>query len=39
MPRPTFHNTSGVNIVPRHIVCLTFDFDTQCGFVSRALAS
>jgi peptidoglycan/xylan/chitin deacetylase (PgdA/CDA1 family) len=25
--------------VPRHIVCLTFDFDTQCGFISRGLTS
>ena len=25
--------------MPRHIVCLTFDFDTQCGFISRGLTS
>ena len=25
--------------MPRHIVCLTFDFDTQCGFISRGLVS
>jgi peptidoglycan/xylan/chitin deacetylase (PgdA/CDA1 family) len=25
--------------VPRHIVCLTFDFDTQCGFIARGLTT
>jgi peptidoglycan/xylan/chitin deacetylase (PgdA/CDA1 family) len=25
--------------VPRHIVCLTFDFDTQSGFIARGMAS
>ena len=23
--------------MPRHIVCLTFDFDTQSGFISRGM--
>jgi len=22
--------------MPRHIVCLTFDFDTESGFITRA---
>jgi peptidoglycan-N-acetylglucosamine deacetylase len=25
--------------VPRHIVCLTFDFDTQSGFISRGMTT
>ena len=25
--------------MPRHIVCLTFDFDAQSGFISRGLTS
>jgi peptidoglycan-N-acetylglucosamine deacetylase len=25
--------------VPRHIVCLTFDFDTQSGFIARGMVS
>jgi peptidoglycan/xylan/chitin deacetylase (PgdA/CDA1 family) len=25
--------------VPRHIVCLTFDFDTQSGFIARGMTS
>ena len=25
--------------MPRHIVCLTFDFDTESGFISRGLAT
>ena len=25
--------------VPRHIVCLTFDFDTQSGFIARGMAT
>lgn len=25
--------------MPRHIVCLTFDFDTQAGFISRGLTT
>src|SRR5215469_4237366 len=25
--------------VPRHIVCLTFDFDTQSGFIARGLTT
>jgi peptidoglycan/xylan/chitin deacetylase (PgdA/CDA1 family) len=25
--------------VPRHIVCLTFDFDTQVGFISRGMTT
>jgi len=28
-----------VNAVPRHIVCLTFDFDTQSGFIARGLTT
>src|ERR1700741_1362260 len=27
------------NIVPRHIVCLTFDFDTHSGFIARGLTT
>src|ERR1700741_3926127 len=27
------------NIVPRHIVCLTFDFDTQSGFIARGMTT
>ena len=26
-------------IMPRHIVCLTFDFDTQSGFISRGMTT
>src|SRR5579872_5442293 len=26
-------------IVPRHIVCLTFDFDTQSGFIARGMTT
>ena len=25
--------------MPRHIVCLTFDFDTESGFIARGLAT
>ena len=25
--------------MPRHIVCLTFDFDTQSGFISRGMTT
>src|SRR5437016_2503571 len=25
--------------VPRHIVCLTFDFDTQSGFIARGMTT
>ena len=25
--------------MPRHIVCLTFDFDTQSGFIARGLTT
>src|SRR5687767_2969898 len=25
--------------VPRHIVCLSFDFDTQSGFIARGMTS
>src|SRR3954449_4063365 len=28
---------SGRAQVPRHIVCLTFDFDTQSGFIARGM--
>jgi len=28
-----------VNAVPRHIVCLTFDFDTQSGFIARGMTT
>jgi peptidoglycan/xylan/chitin deacetylase (PgdA/CDA1 family) len=27
------------NAVPRHIVCLTFDFDTQSGFIARGMTT
>ena len=27
------------NRVPRHIVCLTFDFDTQSGFIARGMTT
>src|SRR5947199_6776427 len=27
------------NQVPRHIVCLTFDFDTQSGFIARGMTT
>ena len=26
-------------VMPRHIVCLTFDFDTQSGFIARGMTS
>ena len=26
-------------VVPRHIVCLTFDFDTQSGFIARGMTT
>src|SRR5437870_11759930 len=26
-------------IMPRHIVCLTFDFDTQSGFIARGMTT
>ena len=26
-------------MVPRHIVCLTFDFDTQSGFIARGMTT
>jgi peptidoglycan/xylan/chitin deacetylase (PgdA/CDA1 family) len=29
----------GESSVPRHIVCLTFDFDTQSGFIARGMTS
>ena len=25
--------------MPRHIVCLTFDFDTQSGFIARGMTT
>lgn len=28
-----------VNSMPRHIVCLTFDFDTQSGFIARGMTT
>jgi peptidoglycan/xylan/chitin deacetylase (PgdA/CDA1 family) len=34
-PVSTFRETK----VPRHIVCLTFDFDTQSGFISRGMTT
>jgi peptidoglycan-N-acetylglucosamine deacetylase len=34
-PLSTFRESK----VPRHIVCLTFDFDTQSGFVARGMTS
>ena len=27
------------SVVPRHIVCLTFDFDTQSGFIARGMTT
>ena len=32
-------STSREGKVPRHIVCLTFDFDTQSGFIARGMTS
>src|SRR5947209_11019047 len=32
-------STSRGGKVPRHIVCLTFDFDTQSGFIARGMTS
>jgi len=32
-------STSRESKVPRHIVCLTFDFDTQSGFIARGMTS
>src|SRR5437870_13450736 len=32
-------STSREGKVPRHIVCLTFDFDTQSGFIVRGMTS
>ena len=32
-------STFGESKVPRHIVCLTFDFDTQSGFIARGMTS
>jgi peptidoglycan/xylan/chitin deacetylase (PgdA/CDA1 family) len=32
-------STLGESKVPRHIVCLTFDFDTQSGFIARAMTT
>ena len=29
----------GEGKVPRHIVCLTFDFDTQSGFIARGMTT
>ena len=34
-PCPRFRESK----VPRHIVCLTFDFDTQSGFIARGMTS
>jgi peptidoglycan/xylan/chitin deacetylase (PgdA/CDA1 family) len=34
-PVSTFRETK----VPRHIVCLTFDFDTQSGFIARGMTT
>src|SRR5580700_9471601 len=28
-----------MNAMPRHIVCLTFDFDTQSGFIARGMTT
>lgn len=35
MPGPPKMDT----LVPRHIVCLTFDFDTQSGFIARGMTT
>ncbi len=32
-------STSRSRAVPRHIVCLTFDFDTQSGFIARGMTT
>src|SRR5215472_8518916 len=32
-------STFGESQVPRHIVCLSFDFDTQSGFIARGMTS
>src|SRR5262249_7528944 len=32
-------STSRESKVPRHIVCLSFDFDTQSGFIARGMTS
>ena len=35
VPMSTFRESQ----VPRHIVCLTFDFDTQSGFIARGMTT
>jgi peptidoglycan/xylan/chitin deacetylase (PgdA/CDA1 family) len=32
-------STPREGLVPRHIVCLTFDFDTQSGFIARGMTT
>src|SRR5690349_18822733 len=36
---PAHHDRRSEEPVPRHIVCLTFDFDTQSGFIARGLTT
>jgi peptidoglycan/xylan/chitin deacetylase (PgdA/CDA1 family) len=36
---PVADATLGEMQVPRHIVCLTFDFDTQSGFIARGMTT
>src|SRR5215831_18099410 len=38
MPPARNHSFRGTP-VPRHIVCLTFDFDTQSGFIARGMTT
>src|SRR5215472_775403 len=38
MPPARNHSFRGTP-VPRHIVCLTFDFDTQSGFIARVMTT
>src|SRR3978361_411960 len=35
----TYAYATQENAVPRHIVCLTFDFDTQSGFIARGMTT
>jgi peptidoglycan/xylan/chitin deacetylase (PgdA/CDA1 family) len=36
---PVGRKSTPGSIVPRHIVCLTFDFDTQSGFIARGMTT
>jgi peptidoglycan/xylan/chitin deacetylase (PgdA/CDA1 family) len=37
--RPSTSHIKKGSFVPRHIVCLTFDFDTMSGFIARGLVT